>query len=110
MSPDKWKTIKGQILDNFKNVEQVKEALEEPEVGECEILEFDGPLGRMRIEFITRPVVLDKVTHGSRRIGSDHSVEYIYATDEFSHLLKAYKWNQDNNDWLEIDLKGSFNL
>ena len=110
MSPDKWKSIKGQILDNFKDTDETKEALEAPEVGEREILEFDGPLGRMRLEFITRPVVLDKVTHGSRRIGSEHGVEYIYSEDEFSHTLKAYKWDGGQNDWLEIDLKSSFNL
>jgi len=110
MSPEKWKSIKGQILDRFKNAEEAKEPLPEPEIGEREILEFDGPLGRMRIEFITRPVVLDKVTHGSRRIGAEHGVEYIYSEDEFSHTLKAYKWDDGQNDWLEIDLKGSFNL
>ena len=110
MSPEKWKSIKGQILDNFKNVEEAKESLVEPEVGEREMLEFDGPLGRMRIEFITRPVILDKVTHGSRRIGSEHGVEFIYSEDEFSHTLRAYKWDDNSNDWIEIDLKGSFNL
>jgi hypothetical protein len=110
MSPEKWKSIKGRILDSFKNVEEAKEALEEPAVGEKEILEFAGPLGRMRLEFITRPVVLDKVTHGSRRIGSEHGVEYIYSQDEFFHALHAYKWDDNSSDWLEIDLKNSFNL
>ena len=110
MSPEKWKIIKGQVLDNFKQVEQSSEELEEPEVGTVEILEFTGPLGRMRLEYFTRPVVLDKVTHGSRRIGSQHTVEYVYAPDEFSHSLKAHKWDEGKDDWVEIDLRGSFNL
>jgi len=110
MSPEKWKAIKGQILDGFKDVTESQEALPDPEVGQREVLEFTGPLGQMRLEYITRPIVLDKVTHGSRRIGSEHGVEYVYSEEEFSHTLKAYKWDDGRQDWIEIDLKGSFNL
>jgi hypothetical protein len=55
-------------------------------------------------------VVLDKKVSGSRRIGSHHEVEYVYSDSEFTHTLRAYKWDEGQGDWLEIDLRGSFNL
>lgn len=110
MSPDRWQQLKGQIQDQFDGVSISREKLEEPERGEKEIVLFDGPLGQMRLEYFTRPVVLDKHTHGSRRIGSHTEVEYIYSETEFSHSLKAYKWDDGQDDWLEIDTKTSFQL
>jgi hypothetical protein len=64
----------------------------------------------MKLEYITRPVVIDKKTHGSRRIGSHTDVEYVYSDTEFSHSLKAYKWDENDQIWVEIDLKGSFTI
>ncbi len=110
MSPDKWQQLKGQIQDQFKNVSVSEEELEDSENGKVEIVLFDGPLGQMKLEYITRPVVLDKLTHGSRRIGSHTDVEYVYSETEFSHSIKAYKWDDNSSDWLEIDTKASFQL
>lgn len=110
MSPDKWKQLKGQIQDQFKNVSITEEKLEDFERGEMEIVLFDGPLGQMRLEYITKPVVLDRQTHGSRRIGSHTEVEYIYSDTESSHSIKAYKWDEGQEDWLEIDTKASFQI
>jgi len=110
MSPEKWQQIKGQVQDQFKNVEVTKVELEEPETGNIEAVIFDGPLGQMKLEYITRPVVIDKKTHGSRRIGSYTDVEYVYSQTEFSHSLKAFKWDDNSSDWIEIDLKSSFSI
>ena len=110
MSPDKWEQLKGQIQDQFKNISITQEELEDFDRGEKEIVLFDGPLGKMKLEYITRPVVIDKQTHGSRRIGSHTDVEYIYSETESSHSIKAYKWDDNQDDWLEIDTKASFQL
>jgi len=111
MSPEKWQQIKGQILDQFKDAEVISGALEDSDNGECETVTFVGPLGKMKLEYITRPVVIDKRTHGSRRIGSYTDVEYIYSDTEFSHSLRAYKWDEAQDDWLEIDMKsGIFSI
>jgi hypothetical protein len=110
MSPEKWQQIKGQIQDTFKDAKITVEKLAEPEVGDKETILFTGPLGQMKLEYFTRPVVVDKKTIGSRRIGSTTAVEYIYSDSEFSHTLKAFKWDEVQADWLEIDLKESFSL
>ena len=110
MQPEKWMQIKGQLQDAFKDVKISSEKLTEPEIGEKETVLFKGPLGEMKLEYYTRPVVLDKIAHGSRRIGSETRVQYVYSDSEFSHQLRAYKWDDAQNDWLEIDIKHSFNL
>jgi len=110
MTPDKWNELKTKIQDSFKGAEISREILAEPEIGERETILFDGPLGQMKLEYFSRPLVLDKITHGSRRIGSTPGVEYVYSETEKTHQLKVYKWDDNQNDWLEIDLRGSFNL
>ena len=63
----------------------------------------------MKLEFISRPIVLDKKTKYAKRIGSQTAVEYIYSQEEKSHKLKIYKWDESQEDWLEMEAK-NFNL
>ncbi|OGF38905.1 hypothetical protein A2515_05905 [Candidatus Falkowbacteria bacterium RIFOXYD12_FULL_34_57] len=100
---DKWKIILGNIKDNFGVEDEGVVHLEDEGGVDIEYIEFNGPLGRIRLELITRPVILDKKTTYSKRIGSDTKVDYIYSADEKSHILMAYKWSDDNNDWEEMD-------
>ena len=101
MSPERWETLKGELKDKFKIIEEDQGELENMP-GEFEYLIFDGPMGKMKLEFIKRPIILDKKTTGSRRIGSETTVEYVYSEDEFSHKLQVYKWNEGREDWEEI--------
>ncbi len=77
----------------------------EDEMGgtDIEFITFKGPLGRMKLEFISKPVVLDKKTTYSRRIGAETQVDYIYSKDEKSYKLKAYKWDEAREDWVEME-------
>jgi len=101
MSPERWEQLKGELRDKFEILEENKGELEDMP-GNFEYLVFNNPLGKIRLEFITQPVVLDKKTTTSRRIGADVVVDYIYSEDEFVHKLKVYKWNQGLDDWEEI--------
>lgn len=105
MNEGKWKDITGKIKDNFKVEDEGKEYSDENGGVDIEYIIFAGPLGRMKLEFISRPVVLDKKTVYSRRIGSETKVEYVYSRDEKSHKLKAYKWDGDENVWVEMEAK-----
>lgn len=109
MMPEKWQNILGNIKDNFEYENEGREHLEEEGGVDIEFIEFNGPLGRMRLEYITRPVVLDKKTSYSNRIGSETKVDYVYSRDEKTHTLSAFKWDEGQNDWVEIDAK-NFNL
>lgn len=103
MTPEKWENLIDNIKDKFEVEEHKNEHLDEHGGTDIEFIIFKGPLGRMKLEFIIKPRVLDKKTTYSRRIGSETAVEYIYSEDEKTHKLMAYKWDDFQNDWVEID-------
>lgn len=105
MLPEKWQEIVGNIKDNFEVLESGSEHLEDEGGADVEYIVFNGPLGRMRLEFISKPVILDKKTKYSNRIGSATVVNYVYSPNEKSHKLKAYKWDEALNDWVEMEAK-----
>jgi len=105
MTQEKWQEIIGKIKDDFPVEETEKIHFDEEGGVDLEYIIFKGPLGRMKLEFITKPVVLDKKTKYSNRIGQQTVVEYVYSPDELSHKLKAYKWDEAINDWLEMEAK-----
>jgi len=109
MNIEKWKSIVGNIKDNFDFQDEGREHLDEAGGIDIEFIEFNGPLGRMRLELVSRPVVLDKKTTYSNRIGSETKVDYIYSLDEKSHKLNIFKWDEAIDDWQEIDNK-NFNF
>lgn len=103
MKPEKWENLIGDIKDKFEVEEHDKKHFDEQGGTDIESIIFKGPLGRMKLEFITKPVVLDKKTSYSQRIGSQVDIEYIYSEDEKTNRLMAYKWNEAQNEWIEID-------
>ncbi|MDD5071578.1 MAG: hypothetical protein PHQ42_02460 [Patescibacteria group bacterium] len=103
MTEEKWENIKGQIKDSFKVEDEGCEHSDERGGVDIDFIIFTGPLGRMKLEFVTKPVVLDKKTTYSRRIGSETKVDYVYSEDEKTSRLTAYKWDEGRDDWVEID-------
>ncbi|MDD5290830.1 MAG: hypothetical protein PHZ04_01815 [Patescibacteria group bacterium] len=103
MTEEKWENIKGQIKDSFKVEDEGKEHQDERGGVDTEYIIFEGPLGRMKLEFITKPVVLDKKTNYSNRIGSETKVNYVYSESEKTNRLVAYKWEESRDDWTEIE-------
>ncbi|MDD4332886.1 MAG: hypothetical protein PHT51_02130 [Patescibacteria group bacterium] len=103
MTPEKWQSIVGNVKDKFEVLEYDKEHLDEEGGIDIEYIIFNGPMGKMRLEFIAKPVVLDKKTTYSNRIGSETKIDYIYSDAEKSHQLLTYKWDETANDWVEID-------
>ena len=103
MTQEKWQKIVGLVKDQFAVEEYGSEALDDVPNSSVEFIVFTGPLGKTRLEYTTRPVVLDKKALGSRRIGSESTVQYTYSDTEFSGTFKAYKWDDDRDDWVEME-------
>ncbi|SRR6056297_1124950 len=103
MTQEKWQTIVGNIKDKFEVEENKTEHFEDQGGMDVEFIVFKSPLGKVKLEFISKPVVLDKKTNYSRRIGSDVAVEYVYSEEEKTCSLNAYKWDETSEDWLKID-------
>lgn len=103
MTPEKWQKIVDNAKDKFNISNEDSIHLEEEGGIDIKFIEFEGPLGRMRLEYIVKPVILDKKTIYTRRIGSETKVDYIYSENEKSHQLIVYKWNDREEDWEEIE-------
>ncbi|MCG2701112.1 hypothetical protein L6267_03035 [Candidatus Parcubacteria bacterium] len=103
MTIEKWENIINNIKDNFE-VEEHGSRHEDGMGGiDIDFIVFTGPLGRMKLELVTKPVVLDKKTTYSRRIGSETQVDYIYSETEKSNKFIAYKWDEPRDAWVEIN-------
>lgn len=102
MNLEKWEQIKLMAKEKFDiQNESEKEGIDG--IGKVEIIEFEGPMGLMKLEFVIKPRILDKKTSFSNRIGSDVKVDYVYSEDEVSCNLNAYKWNAAEQKWEGID-------
>jgi len=101
MLPEKWENLVNDIKDKFEVEEHKNEHLDERGGTDIESIIFKSPIGRVKLEFISKPVVLDKKTTYSRRIGSGSAEEYVYSKDEKTHRIEAFK--RDNNEWVEIN-------
>ncbi len=106
MLPEKWDNLVNDIKDKFEVEEHEKKHLDEQGGTDIEAIIFKGPMGRVKLEFIIRPLVLDrKTSYSKKRLGGETGVEYIYSPDEKIHKMKAYKWDEIDNDWIEMDAK-----
>jgi len=103
MNQDKWVDLVNNIKDKFEVEEHNNKHLDEMGGTDIEFIIFKSPLGRVKLEYVVKPVVLDKKTNYSQRIGSESNVEYIYSEDEKTSRLIAYKWDESESDWIEID-------
>lgn len=105
MMLEKWQDVVNKIKDNFLVEDSGKDYLDEAGGVDIDYIIFNGPLGKIKLEYITKPVVLDKKTIYSSRIGSETKIDYVYSQDEKSSKLKVFKWDEAINDWQEIDAK-----
>ena len=101
MTYDRWQDLVNKVKTQFPVLGEGKEPLE-GSPGTREFVEFEGPSGKMKLELIRRPVVLDKKTIYSKRIGSGTAVEYVYDDKEQTLTFHAYQWQDSSSDWIEI--------
>ena len=102
MHLDQWKDTLAMVKQKFTVLSEGKEDLEDIPRGFVEFVEFSSPQGKMRLEFITKPVVLDKKTIYSKLGKTASNVQYVYSESEFTHRLEAYKWNEAIGEWEEM--------
>jgi hypothetical protein len=102
MTEEKWQETLGEIKDKFKVIEEGRRDLEGVPRGFVEFIVFEGPMGRIKLERTTQPVVLDKKTIYSKLAGTASKVEYIFSETETFSKLRAYRFNEIKGDWEEI--------
>ena len=111
MNDERWRETVNKIKDTFEVVSERQEEFGQDDgPGSVEIIEFRGPLGLMKLERTTQPLVLGKKTIGSRRIGSQVTVEYQYSDSEKVHKFKAYR-STPSGQWVEMEIdRGEMNF
>ncbi|HEX5430067.1 MAG TPA: hypothetical protein VFX17_03265 [Patescibacteria group bacterium] len=109
MDIDKWEQLKEELGRKFQVLEEAAEdltvATSDGEVlnGKADVVIFETPIGRVKLAFESHPVVLGKKEIYSHQQGKAARTEYQFSDTEFSHKLKAYKWDDVDDDWKEID-------
>lgn len=102
MTDEKWQDLIAEIKTKYKIEEEKAGVPIEEGRGTIDFIVFCGPQGRIKLERVIRPVVIDKKTFGSKRIGSEARVEYVYSPTEKIQKLKAYRWDEQNQNWQDI--------
>lgn len=102
MTKDKWLNIVEMVEAKFGIDEDYKQELGDDTPGEKHVIEFSGPLGKMKLEWVKKARLKDVKTIYSDRIGSNVRVDKVYDEDEMVNFMNAYKWNEQEEDWEQI--------
>jgi hypothetical protein len=102
MTDEKWEALVGQIRRKFKISEESTGDPDPRDHGVREVIVFEGPAGPMKLERLTRPLVLEKKPIYSHRSGSGVNYEYVYHPTDKTHRESLFRW--ENNGWTEMDL------
>jgi len=109
MQDDKWEQLKEELKRKFSIEDTHFEDLtvntaDGPVIyGKVEVLIFETPMGKIKLARESKPVVLGKKEFYSHQQGKAARTEYQFSETEFSHKIKASKWDDDLDDWKEID-------
>jgi len=114
MNAELW----GEILDRLEDqygeldVQKLSETREDDTgqklTSDIKRVEFETPQGKMRVELVTAPMILDKKTHYTHTSGARANVEYVLSETEKTQRIKAYRFDEDTNEWIEINTSSSF--
>jgi len=104
MTDEKWEEIKAMVAKNFGILEEQKiEVAEDLGGGIKDEIIFNGPLGKMKLDFWVKPLVIGKTTHYSKRMGDTAKVDYQKSETEKVRTLLAYKWDPVADNWTELE-------
>ena len=109
MQLDQWESLKEELKRKFKiESERTEDLLMETQdgpvkQGTADVVEFETPIGKIKLAFQSKPLVLDKREIYSHQQGKSARTEYTFSETEKTHKFKAYKWNTDSEEWDEID-------
>ena len=109
MNDEKWTDLKERLKNQFGDVKVTTEdTSREDDVGniipeKTEMLEFESPLGLLKIVRVSHPKILDKKSHYHKGSGGA-KIEYILSDSEMTHKTNFLR-RDDYGEWrpLEID-------
>lgn len=108
MQEEQWENLLDNLEIKFGKLERRHQTTNSfDDVGneiknEEEWVEFETPMGRMKVSRVTRPMIIDKKFHYTHTSGGKGRVEYILSDTEKTHRVILYQWNDLNNNWEEV--------
>ena len=102
MNDEKWEELVTRIERKLKILEKKVTTADEGRTS-IETVIFQGPEGRMKLERVSKPLVVDKKLHYSKRIGSQQSVEYVYSPTDKVQRVQLFKWSGMEWEEMQID-------
>ena len=114
MNTELWGDIRNRLEDQYGElvVEKLSETREDDTgqklTSEIERIEFETAQGKMRVELVTAPMILDKKTHYTHTAGARANVEYVLSDTEKTQRIRAYRYDDDTDDWIEINTSSGF--
>ena len=100
MNDEKWGEILDRVKEKFQVVDEGKATLDQIPNATVEFIVFDSPMGRLRLEWTTKPRVIDKKTFGGSKYGAGTGVEYIYSETEQVKTLQAFQ--EVRGEWVPM--------
>lgn len=108
MDAEKWSEIKDMIHEKFEILEEHKEDITYPNEkgveekhGEREVIIFQGPEGKVKLEFEDKELIIDKKEHYTHQGGSG-TTEFVFSPTERSCVLNAFQWFEAVKGWEKI--------
>lgn len=108
MNPNKWENLIFLAEEKFGIDKKYEEKFEvtttstgEKIMGKREIVEFEAPFGRIMLEKISKPKVIDKKILHTKRIGGRTAFDFVYSDSEKVVVLNLYKKSEDG-EWEEM--------
>jgi len=114
MNAELWGEILDRLEDQYgkMDVEHHTDTREDDTgqklVSEIDRVEFETAQGKMRVELVTAPMILDKKTHYTHTQGASANVEYVLSDTEKTQRIRAYRYDEDTDDWIEINTSSGF--
>lgn len=102
MTDDKWEALVEQVRRKFKISQHTTSEPDLRDKAVRELIVFEGPTGPMKLERVTRPLVIEKKPIYSGRAGAGVMYEYVLDPVEKTHRESLFRW--ENNGWTEMDL------
>ncbi|MDD5606109.1 MAG: hypothetical protein PHR51_02215 [Patescibacteria group bacterium] len=101
MNDSKWADLITNVESKFEVLENSKYDIEDIPNAFAEVVVFMGPLGKMKLERVTRPRVVGEKTFGGSKYGAASGTEKIYSEDEFVNVMRVYR--EVGGEWQEVD-------
>lgn len=102
MTQDRWKEVQETLRNQFE-IEYEGEEEMVPGPGTMEVMEFEGPMGFMRVEYSSRPRTLGRKVSGSRRSNAQQHEQMIYDASDVVHHMSVHTWNDDEEKWVPVE-------